>query len=129
MRRPTPFQDMELLAMTIHRKSIVVVGLDASPPRPLHTGHPGEGFEVDLLKAVAERLGFEIRYESCLWSELVQRLMDRKLNMICSAATITDERRQIVDFSEPYLEFKLALVVHRDNRDIRGVADLMAKSV
>jgi polar amino acid transport system substrate-binding protein len=108
---------------------VVTVGLDASPPPPLHTGHPGEGFEVDLLKAIAERAGFQIRYQSALWSELTQRLADHKLDMICTAATITEERRQIVDFSEPYLEYELALVVGRDRTDIQGVADLAGKSV
>ncbi len=120
---------MGSLAMSAHRKSVVIVGVDASPPPPLHSGHPGEGFEVDLLKTIAERAGFQIHYESGLWSELLQRLLDHKLHMICTAATITEERRQIVSFSEPYLEYELAIVVRRDNGNIRGGADLADKSV
>lgn len=115
--------------MSTPRESVVVVGLDASPPPPLHTGHPGEGFEVDLLKAIAERAGFQIRYESGLWSELLQRLLDHKLDMICTAATITEERRKIVSFSEPYLEYELAIMVRRNKGNIRGSADLADKSV
>lgn len=115
--------------MTAGRATSVIVGLDASPPVPLHTGHPGEGFEVDLLQAVAKHAGLTIGYQSGLWGELIQRLVDRKLDMICTAATITEERKQIVDFSEPYLEFELAIVVRGDERTIKFASDLTGKSV
>ena len=115
--------------MRVHSESVITVGLDASPPLPLHTGHPGEGFEVDLLKAIAERAGFKIRYRSALWNELVQHLVDRQLDMICTAATITEDRKRIVDFSEPYLEYELAIVVRCDCEDIGDVTDLAGKSV
>jgi ABC-type amino acid transport substrate-binding protein len=115
--------------MQVDSESVITVGLDASPPLPLHTGHPGEGFEVDLLKAIADRVGFKIRYRSALWNELVQHLVDRHLDMICTAATITEDRKRIVDFSEPYLEFELAIVVRCDCEDIRDAADLAGRSV
>ena len=94
--------------------AVVTVGLDASPPFPLQSGHPGEGFEVDLLRAVADRVGVELRYQSALWSSLVERLLDGRVDMICSAATITAERKRAVDFSAPYLEFELAVVVRAE---------------
>ncbi len=39
----------------------VTVGVDAAPPPPLHTGCPGEGFEVDLLREVGQRAGLGFR--------------------------------------------------------------------
>lgn len=122
-------KDTEGDTIAAGRTTSVTVGLDASPPPPLHSGYPGEGFEVDLLRAIAEHAGLHIRYESGLWKELIQRLTDRKLDMICTAATITEGRKQIVDFSEPYLEYELAIVVQRDNGKIRAAADLAGKSV
>jgi ABC-type amino acid transport substrate-binding protein len=106
----------------------ITVGLDASPPPPFHTGHPGEGFEVDLLGAIATRLGFSVRYQSALWSEILAQLLERKLDMVCTAATITEERRKIVDFSRPYFEFELSIVVGR-NQAIRGVQVLAGRVV
>jgi ABC-type amino acid transport substrate-binding protein len=106
------------------RPRVVTVGLDASPPPPLHTGHPGEGFEVDLLQAVADRIGVSVRYESALWREIVERLVRHELDMVCSAATITEKRRQLVDFSIPYLDFPLAIVVHVAGPPIQNPADL-----
>ncbi len=108
---------------------VLTVGLDASPPPPLHTGHPGEGFEVDLLQAVAERVGVRIRYESALWRQIVERLVGHELDMVCSAATITEERRQLVDFSIPYLDFQLAIVVHAAGPPIQSPADLADRVV
>jgi ABC-type amino acid transport substrate-binding protein len=113
----------------MERPRVVTVGLDASPPVPLHTGHPGEGFEVDLLQAVAHRIGVGVRYESALWREIVERLVRHELDMVCSAATITEERRQLVDFSIPYLDFPFAIVVHAAGPPIQSPADLADKVI
>ncbi len=115
--------------MTTSRETPVTVGLDASPPPPLHTGHPGEGFEVDLLRAIAERAHLRIRYESALWEQLVQRLGHGQLDMICTAATITEERKKIADFSDPYLDYELAIVVRRNDGSVAAVSDLAGKAV
>ena len=106
----------------------MTVGLDASPALPFHTGHPGEGFEVDLLGAIAARLGFSVRYESALWTKILAQLRERKLDMVCTAATITEERRKIVDFSRPYFEFELAIVTAGNNA-IRGLRDLDGRAL
>jgi ABC-type amino acid transport substrate-binding protein len=95
----------------------------------LHSGHPGEGFEVDLLREVAARSNFEIRYVSALWQNLTQRLLNGELDAICTAATITDERKMQFDFSEPYLQYELAVVTRRDNPLLQSVADLAGKTV
>jgi polar amino acid transport system substrate-binding protein len=108
--------------------NLITVGIDASPPPPFHTGQPGGGFEVDLLGAIAARVGFSIAYKSALWSEILTQLLEHKLDMICTAATITEDRRTIVDFSRPYFEFELAVVVGR-NQAIQSVRDLAGHAV
>ncbi|MFL5493891.1 MAG: substrate-binding periplasmic protein, partial [Gemmatimonadales bacterium] len=111
------------------RPRVLTVGLDASPPPPLHSGHPGEGFEVDLLQAIADRIGVSIRYESALWRQIVDKLVHHELDMICSAATITEERRQLVDFSIPYLDFPLAIVGRAAGPPIQRQADLAGRVI
>lgn len=95
----------------------LTVGVDESPPPPLCFGLPGtpefRGFEVDLLEALTARLGVELQCRSALWSVALDELRDGRMDMICTAATITAERRQVVDFSEPYFETELALIVRR----------------
>jgi ABC-type amino acid transport substrate-binding protein len=106
---------------------VVTVGVDASPPPPLCFALPDapgfQGFEVDLLAAIAERLRVELRWRAALWSEILAALRAGHLDMICTAATITPERTAIVQFSDPYLTTRLALVT-RAERPIGRAEDL-----
>jgi ABC-type amino acid transport substrate-binding protein len=93
--------------------SILTVGVDASAPGALHSDPsvPGfEGFEVDLMTEVAVRLGLTYRYRGGPWAGLIDELREGRLDAIVTAATITEERKRLVDFREPYLEWCLALV-------------------
>ncbi len=94
------------------------VGVDQAPPAPLCCGLPNtaefQGFEVDLLRDLAGRLRVTLSFSSAFWSRILADLQAGRLDLICAAATITDERRWMVAFSDPYLEGTLALVTRRD---------------
>lgn len=111
---------------------VLAVGVDESPPPPLCFGLPGtpefRGFEVDLLEALASRLGVELRCRSALWSVALDELRSGRMDMICTAATITAERRQMVEFSDPYFEAKLALIV-RQGETVRWPDGMAGKTV
>lgn len=111
---------------------VLTVGVDESPPPPLCFGLPGtpdfRGFEVDLLDAIASKLGVTLRCRSALWSKAFAELQSGRLEMICTAAAITAERCRVVDFSDPYFETELALVVRHDS-PIRRREDLHNKAV
>ncbi len=92
---------------------VLTIGIDASAPPPFHSDFASsefEGFEVDLTKAVAARLGLSVKYKSALWSNIMSDLQEGKLDMICTAATITEDRKRIVSFSKPYFDIQLAIV-------------------
>lgn len=114
------------------RGSVLRVGVDQSPAPPLCFGLPGtaqfRGFEPDLLEAIAGKLGLALRCEVAGWSDALVRLQNGRLDMLCRAVTITPERRRLVEFSDPYLETKLTLVVRRDS-PIRDPGDLIGLSV
>jgi polar amino acid transport system substrate-binding protein len=77
--------------------NILSIGVDASAPLPLHSDPrlPAfEGFEVDLMKSVANRLGVQVSYKNALWSELLDYLVEARVDMICTASTITKERKE-----------------------------------
>jgi ABC-type amino acid transport substrate-binding protein len=111
---------------------VLTVGVDESPPPPLCYGLPDspdfQGFEVDLLKAIAAILGVTLRCKSALWGVALDELQSGRLDMICTAATITPKRRELVDFSDPYFETELALIVRRDDA-IEHVSDLTGRTV
>src|SRR6266498_5358270 len=102
------------------------IGVDASAPLPLHSD-PNlpdfEGFEVDLIKSVAAQLGVSVHYKNALWSKLIDDLLEGRIDMICTAATITEQRKETLDFSRPYLDIKLAIVV-RNGSSIKPLADM-----
>lgn len=110
----------------------LLVGVDHAPPAPLCLGLPGtpdfRGFEVDILNDIANRLGITLRFTSALWSAIIAELQDGRIDLICAAATITAQRRGIVDFSDAYLESDLAVVTRLDSR-IEDPSQLTGRSI
>ena len=104
-------------------KQILKIGLDSAAPFPLHSDYNSsvfEGFEVDMIRAVAEVLNLELHYEVSLWKTILEKLYKGELDMICSAVTMTSSRQMILEFSKPYLQFQLCAVVNGGD----GLTDL-----
>jgi ABC-type amino acid transport substrate-binding protein len=97
-------------------KEILKIGLDSVAPVPMHTDYNSavfEGFEVDLMQEIASSLNLELHYEISLWKHILEKLYRGQLDMICSAVTMTPSRQRILEFSTPYLQFRLCAVVNR----------------
>lgn len=110
---------------------VLTVGCDAAAPLPLHSDINSphfEGFEVDMMRKIADDLGFKIKYKSAFWSQIMDDLLTGRIDLICSAATITQERKALVDFGEPYLDIQLAMVVASQSA-IQSVKQLEGKTV
>lgn len=104
------------------RREALLVGIDNAPPAPMQLGDPERGdfrgYEVDLLKEVARRLDVVLHYRRAFWSVIVDELASGALDLVCSAATVTEERCARVDFCDPYLALTLAVVAKQN--DPRG---------
>jgi ABC-type amino acid transport substrate-binding protein len=104
--------------MPLDQSPILRVGIDDAPPIPVQMGSPESedfrGYEVSLLDALAESLGFTLQYRKAPWSVIVNELSAGTLDAVCSAATITPERAREVDFCTPHLEIALAAVVRKN---------------
>lgn len=99
-------------------KKVLKVGLDSAAPFPMHSDYNAgnfEGFEVDLLHAITSKLDLKIEYEVSLWSTILEKLFKGELDMICSAVTVTSSRQHILEFSNPYLYFRLCAVVCKES--------------
>lgn len=86
------------------------------------------GFEVDLLAAIAGKLGSVLRCAHIEWSAALAELQDSRLDMLCRAVTITPGRAGLVSFSDPYLETALGLVLRSDS-PTRGLDELIGVRV
>jgi ABC-type amino acid transport substrate-binding protein len=97
----------------------LIVGLDFAAPIPMHSDISSgvfEGFEVDLMKMISGKLGLTLTYKVSLWRDILQRLEDKTIDVICSAVTVTPERSCFLDFTDPYLSFNLCVVSdHAEN--------------
>jgi polar amino acid transport system substrate-binding protein len=120
------------MSLDLLTPGVLTVGIDASPPAPLHMGEPDtpgfSGFEVDLMAAVASSLGVPVRHRSVLWRDMLQELEDGRLDVVCTAATVSADRAARVAFSAPYLDIQLA-VVARPDAPIRSIDGLKGAHV
>jgi polar amino acid transport system substrate-binding protein len=92
---------------------VYVVGTDAAYA-PFESQAPSGdiiGFDVDVVKAVAAKAGIEVKFVNTPWEGIFKTLDTGERDMVVSAVTITDERKQTMDFSNPYFNaFQLIAV-------------------
>ena len=90
-------------------------------------GEPA-GFDMDLIDEIAERLGVEVEVINVAFDTLITQLEAGEYDAVISAMTITDDRAERVDFSDPYFAANQALVT-QEGSDIAGVDDLAGADV
>jgi glutamate transport system substrate-binding protein len=88
-----------------------------------------EGFDVDLGKAVAERLGVRPKFIEAISDNRIPFLMDGTADLILSTMTINEERVGEIDFSDPYYIAKGRILTSKDNTEITGIDSLAGKKV
>jgi polar amino acid transport system substrate-binding protein len=87
------------------------------------------GFDIDLLKAVAEKGGFEVEFINVGFDPLLAGISQCQYDAAISAITITEERAQTMGFSDPYFAAGQVVTVRFDNTDIMGKDSLSGKVV
>ncbi|MEZ5077395.1 MAG: transporter substrate-binding domain-containing protein [Solirubrobacterales bacterium] len=90
----------------------LTVGSDIPYP-PFEQGKPGNytGFDVELLEAVGESIGRPVEFEDTSFDTIFLDLAQGKFDVVASAATITEEREETVDFTNPYYLSEQAILV------------------
>ena len=88
------------------------------------------GADVELAKAVAEAIGVDIEFADQAFSGLLTSLVVGETDIVCSAVSVRDERKEVVDFSEPYYYNEEALVIRaEDGEKYKSPADLAGKTI
>lgn len=85
-------------------------------------GNP-TGISVDFATAFADYIGMEVEILNTAWDGLIPSIQTDKADMVISSMTITEERSQIVDFSDPYSNSLLAILANQ-NSNIESIEDL-----
>jgi len=87
------------------------------------------GFDIELMNAIAEKIGYEVKWENADFAGLVASLQTGKYDAVISAMTITASRQEEVDFSRPYFRSDQAVVVQESNVGILSREDLADKTI
>ncbi|MDF2568137.1 MAG: amino acid transporter substrate-binding protein [Oscillospiraceae bacterium] len=87
------------------------------------------GFDIDLAKKVAEKMGREIKIQPINWDNKFIELESGNIDVIWNGFTITDERKGQCLFTKPYLANEQVIVVKNDDTKINKIADLAGKNV
>jgi polar amino acid transport system substrate-binding protein len=95
----------------------------AYPPFEYNKGGEPTGFDIDLMNEIAKRANLDVEYQNVRFDSIIQGLGNNLYDAAISAMTITPEREEQIDFSEPYFNADQSLLV-QSGSDIESTDDL-----
>lgn len=87
------------------------------------------GIDMDLMRAIAKNQGFTVEIRSLGFDAALQALQSNQVDGVIAGMSITDKRKLIFDFSDPYFDSGVQMAVAKSNNDVKGYADLKGKTV
>lgn len=107
-----------------------IVGLDDTFAPMGFRDENGEvvGFDIDLAKEAARRMGVSAEFKAVDWDGVIFELKSKKIDMVWNGMTITEDRKKQITFSDSYYTGE-QIVITRAESDIRNVSDLAGKIV
>ena len=109
-------------------QKVYVVGTNAEYP-PFEYVENGEiaGFDAEIIKEAAKRMGIEYKWLNTNFDGLIPALQTKKVDIVIAGMSVTPEREKAVNFSVPYLTSNVAIVTNSKN-PIKDMNDLSGKS-
>ncbi|XBS68461.1 transporter substrate-binding domain-containing protein [Acerihabitans sp. KWT182] len=99
------------------------------PPMEYTQGGQRTGFDIDLANALSARLGRAMNYTDMDFKAMVPSVLAGRQDIVLSAIYITDDRKKVVDFTDPYFSAGLVVMVKKGETGIKTPADLAGKRV
>jgi len=108
-------------------KEIVIVTENAYPPLQfLDKDGKAIGWEYDALAELAKRMNFKVKYENISWDAMIPAVSEGQFDMGMTGITIKDDRKEKVDFSEPYMRSEMLMIVRGDEARFTDAASFAA---
>jgi polar amino acid transport system substrate-binding protein len=108
-------------------REIVVVTENAYPPLQFLDGSGAAiGWEYDALAEIAKRLNAVVTYQNTSWDAMIPAVSEGQYDMGMTGITIKDERKEQVDFSEPYMRSEMLMIVRGDETRFTDAASFAA---
>ena len=118
-----------LLPLGARAQDALRVVTDATfPPMEFSKDGKRTGFDIELVEALAAQMGRKVEWIDIDFKGLIPALVSHRADMAMSAIYITDERRRVVDFSDPYFAGGLVVLTTRSG-PIKSLKDLDGKKV
>ena len=86
------------------------------------------GYDVDIIKAVAQKAGLKIKIVNTPWTGIFAALNNGDVDLVISGVTINDKRKQSYDFTAPYFEARQLIAVPQSS-NVKSLQDLAGKKV
>lgn len=87
------------------------------------------GFDVDIAKALAEKMGVEVEVQSSPWNGIIAALAGGRFDACICSMSVTEERQKAVDFTDSYYSAGLSVWVQESTDDISSIDDFSGKRV
>lgn len=112
-------------------KRVLIVGTNSNYKPFSYIGMSFEpiGFEIDLINAIAQKVGFEYEIKDMNFDKIIPSIQDESIDIGLSSISITEERKALVDFSHPYFQTKTVYLKKANNDEIQDKKSLNGKIV
>ena len=108
-------------------REIVVVTENAYPPLQfLDKSGAAVGWEYDAMAEIAKRLNATVKYENTSWDAMIPAVSEGQYDLGMTGITIKDERKEAVDFSDPYMRSEMLMIVRGDETRFTDAASFAA---
>ncbi|MGE7673531.1 basic amino acid ABC transporter substrate-binding protein [Lysinibacillus sp. NPDC094403] len=111
-------------------KKIYKVGTEATfaPFESLDDKGNIVGLDFDILQAIADEMGFKVEWQNIGWEPVFQTVKNGETDIGAAGISINDKRKETFDFTDPYYESQLLIVVKEDSK-VKSLADLKDKKI
>ena len=113
-----------------YKENILVVGIDDSYPPMVFRNENNEivGVDVDIAKAVCEKLGMDIKFQSISWASKEQELDSGNIDCIWSGFGYTEDRAKTMALSDTYIQGEMFFIL-KDGSEIKSQDELKGKKI
>ena len=107
-------------------REVTVVTENAYPPLQFLRDGIAIGWEYDAMAEIARRLNFTIAYENTSWDAMIPAVSEGQYDIGMTGITIRDDRKEVVDFSDPYMTSEMVMLVRGDEERFTDAASFAA---
>ena len=109
---------MFVFSGTVAHAKTYINGVDGNYPPFSFVGVDGEptGFDIEAMDWIANKMGFAVEHRPINWDGIIPALQSNKIDMICSGMSMSPERIEQVNFSEPYYSITKNIAVKEDSK-------------